>query len=385
MSLSNGFRKDDWGFVVGVLSALVVLFVLWSWRQADKAFASALKEENWVQVLRVDPDHEQALIGFLDEEVHAEEPDFEKLFENLDKAQSRELIPDRLDEIKALAHAKRARYSANQGNVAEAEKDLQQAEALGIGEKLAVSVKETLATALVKKAGPLLESGKKTDALQMVEKAESLHQPLDLPHSILDAIAERSTRLLREKNSPELREAALKAFLRLEKAGDPLGNLAKYRLTVAETLLSGLKGNSADFPRAADDYRIAVSLGGKEDGQKKKEITAGLVSDLENRKRQRDFNSVFQLLVTLSRLDATTAMELQAPFGGVSVTEVMKLTDEGLDEVPDAVLPKFPVAVIAMLEKVWNKHVDFTTKHQIHRQREINKMHARVSRAFLNK
>ena len=42
-------------------------------------------------------------------------------------------------------------------------------------------------------------------------------------------------------------------------------------------------------------------------------------------------------------------------------------------------------AVIAMLEKVWNKHVDFTTKHRIHRQREINKMHARVSRAFLNK
>jgi len=42
-------------------------------------------------------------------------------------------------------------------------------------------------------------------------------------------------------------------------------------------------------------------------------------------------------------------------------------------------------AVIAMLEKAWSKHVGFTTKHRIHRQREINKMHARVSRAFLNK
>jgi hypothetical protein len=42
-------------------------------------------------------------------------------------------------------------------------------------------------------------------------------------------------------------------------------------------------------------------------------------------------------------------------------------------------------AVIAMLEKVWSRHIDFTTKHRIHRQREINKMHARVSRAFLNK
>ena len=42
-------------------------------------------------------------------------------------------------------------------------------------------------------------------------------------------------------------------------------------------------------------------------------------------------------------------------------------------------------ATIAIIENAWNKHVDFTTKHRIHRQREINKMHARVSRAFLNK
>ena len=42
-------------------------------------------------------------------------------------------------------------------------------------------------------------------------------------------------------------------------------------------------------------------------------------------------------------------------------------------------------AVIAMLERAWSKHIDFIAQHQIHRQREINKMHARVSRAFLNK
>ena len=134
-----------------------------------------LTVQQWDEALAIDDQHVPALLGRAYQQLNAGTPDIEGAFADIGLAEQVDF--DRLRRskpAKALAHAKRAASLATDGKIADAEKDLKEAETLGALDSQLTSVRQLLAVAYVKQAASLATDGKIVDAEKDLKEAETL-------------------------------------------------------------------------------------------------------------------------------------------------------------------------------------------------------------------
>ncbi|MCP3692742.1 MAG: hypothetical protein GY917_11150, partial [Planctomycetaceae bacterium] len=121
--------------------------------------SESLENQHWDEVLALDEDHVQALIGRAKDGVTSGTADLEDVFSDLERAERLNPEAEGILEVKGLAYLKRASLRAQRDQVAEAEKDWRVAEVLRTDEARQAPVRKTLGQAYLRRAELSLEKG----------------------------------------------------------------------------------------------------------------------------------------------------------------------------------------------------------------------------------
>ena len=133
--------------------ALLIAAGLWIRSSMNAtALADAVEQQHWDEALAIDGQDVNALVGRANQRLSSATPDIEGAFEDIELAEQVDLTNSEIKPVKAQAHAKRAASLATEGKIADAEKDLKEAETLDASDSALTPARQLLAAAYVTQA-----------------------------------------------------------------------------------------------------------------------------------------------------------------------------------------------------------------------------------------
>jgi formylglycine-generating enzyme required for sulfatase activity len=284
------------------------------------------------------------LIGRANQRLTSGTPDIEGAFADIGLAEQVDSANTEIQVAKALAHAKRAALLATEGKIADAEKDLKEAETLGALDSQLTSVRQVLAVAYVKQAEDAVQSGNASQVLASASKVVEYDESTVIPAAVLQAIADESVKQLEQSSSDANLNVALIAVAKLPESGET----ASFRQRIGVILLTRVQSTiTSDLSAAASDYIAAIDLGvPASDSQV---LRDQLVTALTARCRQslaecssttplrrpgQDMAKASADYVAVAKLDSQAASSLVADFE--------KLPSSVLSQLPSSVLSQLP-------------------------------------------
>ena len=143
---------------VGVL--LLIAAGLWfNSFLSSRQLISAIEGQQWDEALAIENRNVPALVGRANQRLNAGTPDIAGAFADIGLAEQVDSTDSGIKPAKALAHVKRATAQATDGKIADAEKDLKEAETLGASDSQLTPARQLLAAAYLKQAEDGVASG----------------------------------------------------------------------------------------------------------------------------------------------------------------------------------------------------------------------------------
>ena len=244
--------------LAAAVTAVVLLIAAGLWIRSSmnaSALAAAVQQQQWDEALAIDEQHVPALVGRANQRLNAGTPDIEGAFADIGLAEQVDSTVAEIKPAKALAHAKRAASLATDGKIADAEKDLKEAETLGASDSALTPVRQVLAVAYVKQAEDGVARGDVAGIRAACDAAER-YQAADSDVSRLRASAFKAEGEQKEK-SGDL-SGAVAAFDEAVKLNSSLG--LKTERAVLHVKLGEQAVAKQDYAAAATELDSAVSL-----------------------------------------------------------------------------------------------------------------------------
>jgi len=244
--------------LAAAVTAVVLLIAAGLWIRSSmnaSALAAAVQQQQWDEALANDEQHVPALVGRANQRLNAGTPDIEGAFADIGLAEQVDSTVAEIKPAKALAHAKRAASLATDGKIADAEKDLKEAETLGASDSALTPVRQVLAVAYVKQAEDGVARGDVAGIRAACDAAER-YQAADSDVSRLRASAFKAEGEQKEK-SGDL-SGAVAAFDEAVKLNSSLG--LKTERAVLHVKLGEQAVAKQDYAAAATELDSAVSL-----------------------------------------------------------------------------------------------------------------------------
>jgi formylglycine-generating enzyme required for sulfatase activity len=219
------------------------------------ALAEAVQQQQWEEALALDDQHVPALVGRANQRLNAGTPDIEGAFADIGLEEQVDSTVAEIKPAKALAHAKRAALLATEGKIADAEKDLKEAETLGASDSQLTTVRQLLAVAYVKQAEDGVARGDVAGIRAACDAAER-YQAADSDVSRMRVSAFKAEGEQKEK-SGDL-SGAVAALEEAVKLDSSLG--LKTERAVLHVKLGEQAVTKQDYAAAATELDSAVSL-----------------------------------------------------------------------------------------------------------------------------
>jgi formylglycine-generating enzyme required for sulfatase activity/serine/threonine protein kinase len=199
--------------IAGAAGVFLIAVGLWvNSFLSSRPLANAIEGQQWDEALAIDDQHVPALLGRANQRLNAGTPDIEGAFADIGLAEQVDSTVAEIKPAKALAHAKRAASLATDGKIADAEKDLKEAETLGALDSQLTSVRQLLAVAYVKQAEDAVQSGNASQVLASASKAVEYDESTVIPPAVLQVFADESVKQFEQSSSDANQTAAIAAW-----------------------------------------------------------------------------------------------------------------------------------------------------------------------------